>query len=315
MRDIIDSFSASRFDNVAAGIQMLSEELILEWISANVQKYGINHILCSGGVFMNVKANQRIAQSDIVASVDVFPSCGDETNIFGAAFYEENEIGQQKHVGLLKEFTLGPTPYEDIKEQLHVFADQIVFEKINNTAAYIANALVQNQIVSRCSGKMEFGARSLGNRSILANPNNLQNVTKINRAVKKRDFWMPFAPAVLEEDLDKYFHIPKGLSGQKSPYMMFGFESKPYVRNEIICGLHQADHSGRPQTVDKIRYPGFHDIITEFKKLSGHSVVLNTSFNLHGYPIVSNSKEAIEVLLNSEIDVLVLENYAVKSKI
>lgn len=311
MSYLIKNMTASRFDNIAGGLQMYTEDLVLEWIEKNIKEHGVRNIICSGGVFMNVKANQLISQSSAVDYVDVFPSCGDETNVFGAAFYAENQAATEKKVDLLNEFTLGPEVSE-LDKYLEFFKEKITAEKVSNPAEYIARLLSENQIVARCSGKMEFGARALGNRSILANPNSLANVAKINQAVKKRDFWMPFAPAILFEDLEEYFDVPKSLSTQKSPYMMFAFNSKKSKQEEIICGLHQSDKTGRAQTVRKDLSPGFYDVIAQFKKITGNSVVLNTSFNLHGFPIVTNAKEAIEVLLKSEIDVLMLEDYAVR---
>ena len=161
---------------------------------------------------------------------------------------------------------------------------------------------------------MEFGARALGNRSILANPSQMQNINKINKSVKKRDFWMPFAPAMLWEDADTMIDIPASLQKQGSPYMMFAFDTKEEARDKITCGIHQADFTARAQTVTKEINPDLYAIVSEFKKLTGIPCVLNTSFNLHGYPIVASSEQAIDVLLNSEIDALVIDNYIIKRK-
>ncbi len=314
MSELIKGLKASRFDNISAGLQLFTEELITEWVGYHVKKTGIKKVLCSGGVFMNVKANQKLAELDKVEFIDVFPSCGDETNIFGAAFFIHNRRSETKSIGLLNQFTLGSSPKKDLELVLETYADRIEWKKLDNPAKNVAQLLAENKIVARCVGNMEFGARALGNRSILANPSNLSNVAKINRAVKKRDFWMPFAPAILEEDLDQYFDVPSSLKDQKSPYMMFSFKSKEPIRDSIICGLHQGDHTGRAQSVSKALNPGFYDLIKEFKKITGIPVLLNTSFNLHGYPIVSNSKEAISVMLNSEIDYLLLDHYLLSKK-
>src|SRR5690606_13460977 len=114
----------SRFDNIAAGLQSFTEEIIVRWVKGNIKKYGIPNILCSGGVFMNVKLNKLLSQLAEVNFIDVFPSCGDESNIFGAAFHLYNS-GKEKKVGLLREYTLGPLAEDDIKEALSKYKEKI----------------------------------------------------------------------------------------------------------------------------------------------------------------------------------------------
>ena len=157
---------------------------------------------------------------------------------------------------------------------------------------------------------MEFGARALGNRSILANPSMLQNITKINQAVRKRDFWMPFAPAILIEKANNYVKIPHSIKNHGSPYMMFAVDTieNDDRRQEIIYGIHQSDFTARIEGVNKDVYPEFHEIINEFYNITNIPCVLNTSFNLHGFPIVKNSNQAVNVLLKSKIDYLVIDD-------
>ena len=302
---LLEELPGSRFDNIAAGLQAFTEEIAVKWVKGNLKKYGTAKVLCSGGVFMNVKLNLLLSELKEVDYLDVFPSCGDESNVFGGAFAHYNRDNNK--VGMLSTYNLGPTPNSDLDSALVHYSSKVKFEKLDDINKEIAQCLSENKIVARCSGPLEFGARSLGNRSILANPNNLKNVTKINQAVKKRDFWMPFAPAMIAEKAEDLIAIPKCLSKQTSPYMMFGFRTKPNKANDIICGVHQADLTARAEIIDKKRYPDFHEIISNFDALSGIPCVLNTSFNLHGFPVVNTSREAIEVLLNSKIDVLFIE--------
>jgi len=310
---VIRELGGSRFDNIAAGLQAFTEDIVIRWIKGNIRKHGIKKVLCAGGVFMNVKLNMLISQLPEVEFADVFPSCGDESNIFGAAFHTHNSK-YNKEVALLGGYTLGTTPSADIEETLAANKGQIEYSKEEDINQAVAELLSKNMIVVRCSGRMEFGARALGNRSVLANPSRLQNINKINRSVKKRDFWMPFAPAILREDAETMINIPDSLKVQGSPYMMFAFDTKEDKRDDITCGIHQADFTARAQTVTKEHYPEFYDIISKFKQLTGIPCVLNTSFNLHGYPIVENSGQAVEVLLQSEIDVLVIDNYLIRRK-
>lgn len=309
----VRELTGSRFDNIAAGLQAFTEDIVVRWIKGNIKKHGVNKILCAGGVFMNVKLNKLLAELPEVDYIDIFPSCGDESNIFGAAFHVHN-TKHQKAISLLDNYTLGPEPDADLKSSLAKYKAQITVEQTEDINDKIAELLSENMIVARCSGRMEFGARALGNRSVLANPSRMQNINKINRSVKKRDFWMPFAPAMLWEDINNLVAVPASLQQQGSPYMMFAFDAKEEHRDDITCGIHQADFTARAQIITKERYPDFHDIINKFKKRTGIPCVLNTSFNLHGYPIVTNSEQAIEVLLHSGIDVLVIDNYLIRRK-
>lgn len=310
---IIDKLNNARFDNVAAGLQAFAEDIVIRWVKANIRKYNVKKVLCAGGVFMNVKLNMLLSQLPEVEFVDVFPSCGDESNIFGAAFNVHNSK-YNKAVSLLDKYTLGTTPSADLQDALKEYNNQINYQKYEDINQEVAVRLSKNKIIARCSGHMEFGARALGNRSIMANPSNMQNINKINQSVKKRDFWMPFAPAMLWEEAETLIKIPESLRHQGSPYMMFAFETQKGAVDKIVCGIHQADFTARAETITKERYPEFYDIINKFKNITGIPCVLNTSFNLHGFPIVENSKQAIDVLLNSEIDALVIDDYIIERK-
>lgn len=307
---IMNDLRKDRFDNIAAGLQAFCEQIVLRWVKGNIKKYGIRKVMGSGGVFMNVKMNMLISKLPEVEYFDVFPSCGDESNIFGAAYYTHNKY-EKKEVNLLSNYTVGTNAGDDLEEALELYSSQIEYSKKKNINQYIAEQLTQNKIIGRCSGKMEFGARALGNRTIMANPGNLKNVTLINQAVKKRDFWMPFAPAMPSDEMHNLVHIPDSLSSQKSPYMMMAFEVKDGMDSRIICGIHQADSTARVEALDRERYPDFYEIVQLFNEATGTPCVLNTSFNLHGFPIVENSKQAIEVLLQSKIDELVIDDVVI----
>jgi carbamoyltransferase len=154
---------------------------------------------------------------------------------------------------------------------------------------------------------MEFGARALGNRSILADPKNPDVVRVINRMVKKRDFWMPFAPMVLAERQHEYLVNPKNL---RSPYMMMTFDTTDKV-GEMIAAAHGADLTCRPQILERDRNPDMYEILKRFEAITGRGVVLNTSFNLHGYPIVRTAAEAVDVLKSSGLEHLQVGPYLV----
>ncbi len=315
IHDLYKSVLGVRFDTLSAGLQLLSEEVAIKWIKAGIQKTGIRKVLLTGGFFMNVKANKLISEIPEVEFVNAFPSCGDESNAFGAAF-----LGYQKLRGKNSpeiEFEgccIGTEATFDIEEAREKYKDKVHFEKIININEKVVELLTSRKIVARCSGKMEFGARALGNRSILASPDDMRIINKINAAIKKRDFWMPFAPASLEDKLDLVIDVPKSLRESYSPYMMFTFNVKPAMYDKIVAGIHQADKTARAQTVNPKIYPEFYDIISKFYQKTGIPTVLNTSFNLHGYPIVLGACDAIDVYLNSELDVLVVGDYLITRK-
>ena len=159
------------------------------------------------------------------------------------------------------------------------------------------------------TGRMEWGARSLGNRSIVADPRSQHTIHRINKAIKMRDFWMPFAPAVLEEKADRYFKRDKEFH---CPFMAMAFESKPAAEEEIIAGLHPFDNSARAQLVNPEDHPDFYRMIKAFEDETGVAGVLNTSFNLHGDAVVCTPEDAIYTFLNSDLDAIQIENYYVE---
>ncbi len=160
----------------------------------------------------------------------------------------------------------------------------------------IAMLLANGQIVARFSDRMEWGARALGNRSILMDPRRKDLIQKLNSQIKSRDFWMPFAASILRGDMGRYL-----INGKSSPYMIEAFDTKPAAK-DFIAALHPHDLSVRPQTVSKSWNPGWYDIIKEFKNETGVGAILNTSFNLHGYPIVGTPDVAYKTFMESDLD-------------
>jgi carbamoyltransferase len=175
----------------------------------------------------------------------------------------------------------------------------------------LARLLADDQIVARCSGKMEFGARALGNRSILANPSRFDNLHKINDAIKSRDFWMPFTPSILEEDMNRYIVNPRNL---QAPYMSMTFDTTVNARRDLAAAIHPRDFTARPQCVMKDWNPDYHELITHFKALTGIGGVLNTSFNLHGEPNVCSPQDAIRTVDRSGLKYLAMGRFLLEKK-
>ena len=169
----------------------------------------------------------------------------------------------------------------------------------------VAKLLYADEILARCVGKAEFGARALGNRSIIANPSNTENIKKINNLIKNRDFWMPFTPSILAEKSNNFLKNDKNIH---SPYMTIGFDTKPIANLSIKGCLHPADNSARPQFVKKIYNRQYWDLIYEFYKISNIPCVLNTSLNLHGDPMNYEVSDAVRTVALSSLDFLLLPN-------
>lgn len=306
----------TRFDVLAAAFQKMTEDKIVEWVSYAIKKTNIHTVLLSGGVFMNIKVNQKVSELSEVHKMFIMPSCGDESTPIGASYLGFIRLGASE---VLKDATItniywGPS-----------FSDLEIEKAIKNIKAFkkykiskhkdiekkIARLLFEKKIVSRLAGRMEWGARALGNRTIMANPSVPDVVREINDLIKGRDFWMPFAPTIMWERMDEYIKNPKKL---QSPYMMLGFETTPKAQREIRSALHAYDFTARPQLVTKEANPKYHKIIEEFEKLTGIGAILNTSFNLHGYPIVCTPIDAIDCFENSGLKYLAIENYLLEKR-
>ncbi|HEY3243848.1 MAG TPA: carbamoyltransferase C-terminal domain-containing protein [Phycisphaerae bacterium] len=312
-RRLKDLISGLRFDNVCAGLQLFTEDLMVQLIRAAIRKTGIRRVLCAGGVFMNVKANKRIMEMPEVDYLAVAPSSGDETMCMGIAWYAHaltGGAGAADGIPPLGPFFLGSDVHEDdaaavVKDSGHEHT------RHDDIEAEVARLLAAGHPVARCKGRMEFGARALGNRSILADPRNQDIVRIINQMVKKRDFWMPFAPVVRRERIHEYVSNPKNFP---SPYMMLTFDARENFR-DFIAAVHNADLTARMQVLEESHNPEYYRILKLFEGLTGRGVLLNTSFNLHGYPIVLGPKEALFVFDNSGLTYLAVGQYLVKKAV
>lgn len=303
-----------RFDAICGGVQMFIEELMTSWVAAAVKKTGIRKIALGGGVFMNVKCNKLISELNDVDAIFVFPSCGDESLSFGAAWIATSKMtnyhltpSKLEHLYLGGEFD----DNELSKQQLIFDASLYKQEKYSDINEKIAELLACGEIVARCTGRMEWGARALGNRSILSAPSEWENVEKINSMIKKRDFWMPFAPSIQSEYANTLIYNKKLIN---SPFMMLAFDSIPLNASKFKAALHPRDKTARVQYVHKDTNLEYWNIIENFRKSTGIPCVLNTSFNLHGYPLVYSPQDAFDVFAHSGLRYLAI-NSCLYSKI
>jgi len=292
-----------RFDHIAAGLQSFTEKILMNWFSSAISKYNANSVVFSGGVSMNVKANMKISQ---IPKIEKFFVCGagtDETLPIGACYHwaEMNGIKPKP----LDTLYLGSNAVYDEKD-ISSLAQYTV--KKFNSEEQILEQILENKIVAVCRGKMEMGQRALGNRSIIADPRTRSNVEKINNSIKKRDFWMPFAPVILEEYQDLLIQNPKKID---SPFMTIAFETKD-GKNKFPAAVHQADGTARAQLLKKEQNPILWNLIFKFYEKTGIPALLNTSFNLHGEPIVRTIQDALRVFEKSELEVLWLDGHIIE---
>ena len=295
-----------RFDTIASSLQLWVENIISEWVLGAIKYTGIKNICFSGGVAMNAKAMGKLLESKKINELWVPGAGQDDSTCIGAAI-EVNKINKQKNLFVdLKNLYFGNDANFDEENFVNKILDKKKFLTIKFSNKRAARFLAQGKVLGRVVDRMEFGPRSLGNRSILADPRNIGIKSKINAKIKNRDFWMPFAPAILDNCAKKYlYNSNKAISN----HMALTFKTTNEGYKKIIAACHDADKSARAQIVSRKMNIGFYQLIQEFKNQTKCGALLNTSFNLHGFPVVKNLIEAYEVINKSDLDGLISKNY------
>jgi carbamoyltransferase len=297
-----------RFDGIAGATQAWVEDLVQRWVASIARETGLGRFVISGGISMNVKMNKAIAELREVESLFVCGSGGDESLSIGGCYVLNDEM---RDSAPLDHLYLG----YDVHADLQAFDAAALAARFdvdqNCEIERVASLLARGDILAVIRGQAEFGARALGNRSILAHPGRKDAVRRINAAIKNRDFWMPFAVSILEEHQHEFLINPKELS---SPFMTMAFDTAPQRYPEIEAGTHPYDRTARPQFVSRITAPQYHRLISEFHRLTGIPALLNTSFNLHGEPIVNDLSDAIRTFERSALDHLFVGDTVLISK-
>jgi carbamoyltransferase len=297
--------------DIAAALQKITDEIVLKTVSHAKKLYPSKNLCLSGGVALNCVANGKILQERIFENIFIQPAAGDAGGAVGAAAYFYYHILGNKKKEAMPTTYLGPSfSNDDIKNFLEkggkdLYKGEIAYEFLEDSALFEKTALLlsQNNVVGWFQGKMEFGPRALGNRSILADPRHKENWQRVNLKIKFRESFRPFAPAVLLEHTEEYFN----LKGKRSPHMLL----VSGVLKDTIPAVTHVDKSARIQTVSKEENKRFHSLLSEFYKKTGCPVLINTSFNVRGEPIVATPKDALLSFINTDLDYLVLGNYII----
>lgn len=314
-------YERKRFDMICASLQQWFEEIMVKWILAASDTQPISetpvNLACAGGTFMNVKGNQVISQLDEVKDMFIFPSSGDESTSIGAAmqvyasYCISHNLNPKEEIEPISNLDLGPMDRSweildlvNNKENIHI---NVIELSSRDIIEWAAEKLALGEIVARCTGRCEFGARALGNRTIMARAQQLEITDELNSSIKHRDFWMPFAPSILKEDQHKVIKNPKNLPGR---WMIQAFDTTEEGYDQLKAATHPYDKTARPQLVDESNGE-YYKILEMFREKSRFSGFLNTSFNLHGFPIVKDAKIALDTFLNSGLKNMIIGNYAI----
>lgn len=316
--------------NMALAIQKVTEEIVIRMVKTTKKLTKSNNLCLSGGVALNCVANGKIDELGLFDNIYIQPASGDAGGSLGAALavnhmYFNADRFYSDDYDLMNGSYLGP--YFSDKEVLIMNKKyKAVYEYVESfqkLSELVSRLISQGNVIGWFQGKSEFGPRALGNRSILADPRNPEMQKKLNLKIKYREGFRPFAPSVLEEDYNKFFegknlspymlNVKKIKSNIKlkipKDYSKLNYWDKLYTKRSRLQSITHVDFSARIQTVSKITNLKYWGLINDFKKLTGFGVLVNTSFNVRGEPIVNSPEDAFKCFMNTEMDVLVIENF------
>ncbi len=319
--------------DIAASIQDVTEKIILKLVKNLRNELKIKNLCLAGGVALNCVVNGKIKKEKIFENIWIQPAAGDSGTAIGAAlYYWHNELNNEKKFSTkdsMRGSFLGPSfTSNEIEKQLTSLDAKFEHLDEETIISNIAKEIAEGKAIGWFSGKMEFGPRSLGSRSIIADPRNEIMQRQLNLKIKFRESFRPFAPSVLYEDLNEWFDLDI-----ESPYMLlvsqvnkkkliemteeqeklFGIEKLNIKRSEITAVTH-VDFSARIQTVHKDTNKKYYNLIKKFKELTNCPVLLNTSFNIRGEPIVCSPEDAFRCFMGTNLDILVIENFVLFKK-
>ena len=315
--------------DIARSIQAVTEEIILKMANHAYDVVGSKYLCLAGGVALNCVANGRLLRESKFKDIWIQPAAGDAGGALGAALYlyhtlfDAQRVRDDQDIPLQAGSYFGPRYSDDeVKSCLDTYGFK--YERFNGEerSKILAKSLADGKVVGHFSGRMEYGPRALGSRSILGDPRDESMQSKLNLKIKFRESFRPFAPTVLREDVDQYFD-----SSHESPYMLLIAKLRqdrclrPRGEADLIKRVNQkrsdipavthVDYSARIQTIDRRYHRDYYDIVRQFKELTGCSVVVNTSFNVRDEPIVCQPFDAVRCFMNTDMDILAIEDFIV----
>ena len=321
--------------NMALAIQKVTEEIVIKIVKETKRITNSKNLCLSGGVALNCVANGKIQELKLFENIYIQPASGDAGGSLGCAlainhmYYDSERVFSNKY-DLMNGSYLGP--YYSNKEILIINkkfkAVYHYIESFEKLSKRVAELISNGNIIGWFQGRAEFGPRALGNRSILADPRNPEMQKKLNLKIKYREGFRPFAPSVLEEDYSKFFEgkilSPYMLMVKKirskiklnvpQEYWELNYWDKLYTRRSKLQSITHVDFSARIQTVNKKINPKYWNLINDFKKITNVGVLINTSFNVRGEPIVNSPEDAFKCFMNTEMDYLVINNFLYKKE-
>ncbi len=303
----LEELTEYHYDLVAA-VQKVAEDVSIEILNNIQSKTQSKNIIVAGGFFMNSVLNGKILEKTQYENIHIGGSPDDSGISIGSALYGLVFDKNQKTILPKLQHNYYGFEFSDNDIISELKKRKIKFTIVDDVEVFAAKKLREKNIIAWFQGKSEFGQRALGNRSILADPTFDDVKDKVNSSIKYREGFRPFAPSVLEEKENTYFQIPKG---QHSYFMEKVFMFKDEYKDKLPGVVH-FDGTGRIQSVSKKTNPKYHKLISEFEKLSGYAIVLNTSFNINGMPLVESPSDAIDCFYKSGIDYMVMNNIVIE---
>lgn len=297
-----------RHKDIAASIQKITEEVMLKLAASAYEMTGSENLCLAGGVALNCVANGRILREGPFKRIFIQPAAGDAGGAIGVAAYIYHSLLGNPRNSPLRDAYLGPSySSEEIESLLKSKGVRFTVLGREELLTTVARLIADQSVVGWFQGRMEFGPRALGNRSILADARRAENKDRVNLKIKFRESFRPFAPSILEDRCSEYFELDC-----PSPYMLLVAQVRADKR--VLPAVTHVDGSARIQTVSRDTNPLFYDLISEFDKQTGVPVIINTSFNVRGEPIVCTPQDALRCFMRTDMDYLVMDHFLVDKR-
>ncbi len=300
------------YADVAASLQAVHEEAVIRLTNEAHRMTGCDNLCLAGGVGLNSVANWKMLSQSPFKNMFVQPTAGDAGGALGSALLVEHQVSNAPRRYVMKHAYFG-AEYSDSEIKYFLDGEKIShrhFKDENELISMVVDAITEGKVVGWFNGRFEWGPRALGNRSIIADPRRADMKDIVNTKIKFREPYRPFAPSVLGDKANDFFELPEAESHLPARFMLYVVGVRK-EKQKIIPAITHVDGTARPQTVFPEESPRYHKLISEFYKRTGVPLVLNTSFNLKGEPIVNTPADAYSTFKRSEIDVLVLGNYLI----